>query len=241
MARVIVAIGHHDADPGAVANETTEHAEVKKVVEQVQKEFQAEGVEIFVPPTSLTLPEKIEWINEYFTADDFLIEVHLNSGADATATGVSTWYCDGKEPEKQVSEYFASALSTRMNLKNRGAKPDTTNRHGRLGIVRDTIPHSWLFEIAFISNPSDLEKFRRKGVSAIKESVTDLFLSGNPLLPQSEQWPFRDVPPSHFAFEAIKKSKAKGIISGYENQIFRPNSGITRAEILILLDRLGSL
>ncbi|MEI7511729.1 MAG: N-acetylmuramoyl-L-alanine amidase [Candidatus Peregrinibacteria bacterium] len=241
MARVVLAIGHHDHDPGAVANGTTEHAEVKAVVEAVQKELQQDSVEVFIPPTSLTLPEKIQWINQYFTADDFVIEIHLNSSADPAPTGVSTWYCDGKDPERKVSEYFANALSMRMNLKNMGAKPDTANRHGRLGIVRDTIPHSWLFEVGFISHADDLEKFRRKGVSAIKECVTDLFLGGNPLLPAEAVWPFRDVPPSHFAFEAIKKAKGKGVISGYENQIFRPNSGITRGEMLVLLERLGSL
>lgn len=238
MPKVVLAIGHHDNDPGAVGNGTTEHAEVKRVVLEAMQILKERGVDIITPPTSLSLTEKVAWINANTNADDFSIEVHLDS-AGATATGISTWYCAGKTKERTVAEYFANALSTRMNLRNRGAKKDTDNRHGRLAIVRDITCHGWLFEMGFLTNSGDLQKFREKGVQTLVDCVIDLFLGGNVLLPEADRWPFRDVPPNYFAFDAIKKGKAKGIIQPKE--YFYPNTPITRGEQMILLERLGLL
>ena len=41
---------------------------------------------------------------------------------------------------------------------------------------------------------------------------------------------FRDVPRNHWAYEAIMEMAERGIIKGYEDGTFRPNSHITRAE-----------
>jgi hypothetical protein len=41
---------------------------------------------------------------------------------------------------------------------------------------------------------------------------------------------FRDVPKSHWAYEAIEKMAELGIINGYENGLFKPNQVVSRAE-----------
>jgi N-acetylmuramoyl-L-alanine amidase len=238
MPKIFLAIGHNDSDPGAVSSGTTEHAEVKKVVEIAAENLKKMGVDLFVPPTNLNLAEKISWINDRANATDFAIEIHLDAGS-ATATGSSVWFLVENETEKSVAEYFAPVLAARLGVGNRGAKPDTSNNHGRLGFVRDTICPAFLFECGFLTNSTDLQKFRENGESAIFESVVDLFLAGNPLLNPSDAWAFRDVPPAHFAFDAVKKAKQKGILTDHPE--FRPNDPISRGEVLVLFERLSLL
>ncbi|MGL5063646.1 MAG: glycoside hydrolase family 10 protein [Microcoleus sp.] len=47
--------------------------------------------------------------------------------------------------------------------------------------------------------------------------------------------PFADVPASHWAAAAIQKAFSLKFISGYPNNIFKPESSITRAEALVAL------
>ncbi len=48
-----------------------------------------------------------------------------------------------------------------------------------------------------------------------------------------EYIPFVDVPASHWAFSAIKKSYETVFISGFPNRLFRPSNRITRANALV--------
>lgn len=241
MSRIILSIGHHDNDPGAVANSTTEHNEIKFLVNQAFLELKNRGIDCYIVPTNLNLTQKVHWINSNFSSNDFCIEFHIDAASNPNASGSSVWYCAGKETEKSIAEYFSSILSLRLHLSNRGFFKDTDNRHGRLAIVRDTIPHAWLFEMGFLTNVSDLQNLRQRGKNAIVECCVDFLLGGNPLIKEDDKWYFRDVPKNHFAFNAIKKAKLRGVVKGYSDNTFKPNASISRAELLVILDRLGML
>ena len=53
--------------------------------------------------------------------------------------------------------------------------------------------------------------------------------------------PFRDVFSDHWAFAAIEKAKKKGIMRGYEDGTFRPDAPVTRADLAVVLERIGAL
>ena len=46
---------------------------------------------------------------------------------------------------------------------------------------------------------------------------------------------FIDVDDTHWAFDAIKKCKENGIVNGYPDGSFKPNTPITRAELCYIL------
>lgn len=48
---------------------------------------------------------------------------------------------------------------------------------------------------------------------------------------------FKDVPETHWAYEAINKLAELGVIEGYEDGTFHPDEPITRAEAVALLNR----
>ncbi|QOS99781.1 S-layer homology domain-containing protein [Brevibacterium sp. JNUCC-42] len=68
-----------------------------------------------------------------------------------------------------------------------------------------------------------------KKISALLLSFLLLF-SMMPLLAQAKSTNFWDVPRDHWAYEAITDMAKKGVIDGYSDGSFRPNSKVTRAE-----------
>lgn len=48
---------------------------------------------------------------------------------------------------------------------------------------------------------------------------------------------FKDVPETHWAYEAIEELAEKGIINGYEDGTFKPDEAVTRAELATMLNR----
>lgn len=53
-----------------------------------------------------------------------------------------------------------------------------------------------------------------------------------------ESLTFSDVKSDRWSYEYIKKMAEKGILKGYEDGSFRPENGITRAEIAVVLERM---
>lgn len=61
-----------------------------------------------------------------------------------------------------------------------------------------------------------------------------------PPTPPSTTTSFTDVPTSHFAYTAVEKLKARGIISGCTATTFCPNNKLTRGEMAVMTARLLS-
>lgn len=70
------------------------------------------------------------------------------------------------------------------------------------------------------------------------------YIGAKRILPEKVTLPkgeFFDVAKSHWAYPAINDFTKRGIISGYEDQTFKPNSNITRAQAATILVRLLNL
>ena len=80
------------------------------------------------------------------------------------------------EKSKLIAKTLIDKYCDITGYKNRGAKPDTSTRHGRLGWIRDTKPWATLIECCFIDNKDDMKKFEVDMVAyAIYEGVCDIF------------------------------------------------------------------
>lgn len=54
-------------------------------------------------------------------------------------------------------------------------------------------------------------------------------------LKESRPQRFTDVPKNHWAYDAIARATASGIVSGYSDMSFRPNRYVTRAEMTVMI------
>ncbi|MBO8169636.1 MAG: S-layer homology domain-containing protein [Thermoanaerobacteraceae bacterium] len=57
-------------------------------------------------------------------------------------------------------------------------------------------------------------------------------------LPPGRNNPFKDISQDHWAYDTILAAASGGIVSGYADNTFRPDSSITRAELAVLLHRV---
>ncbi len=60
-------------------------------------------------------------------------------------------------------------------------------------------------------------------------------MSQSPAVAQS-QW-FPDVPPEHFAFEAVEWAAEVGVTTGYTDGTFKPERPLTKADAALFLER----
>jgi N-acetylmuramoyl-L-alanine amidase len=157
--RVMLTAGHGGGDPGVQGPAgRTEAAECIDIVNRAAAKFRQEGrIEAVVVPHGLGLRGAIDWINARYPGHDdgYCIEVHKNA-AGGQGTGVEGWFLAGNEQARQLAVAVVGELSRVTRLRDRGAKPDDQNRHGRLGWVRQTRPWAGLFECGFI----DRDHFR---------------------------------------------------------------------------------
>lgn len=54
----------------------------------------------------------------------------------------------------------------------------------------------------------------------------------------ADENPFPDIDKSHWAYDAVMKLEASGLLSGYEDGTFRPENTITRAEVMTVINKL---
>ncbi|HOP80625.1 MAG TPA: S-layer homology domain-containing protein, partial [Armatimonadota bacterium] len=57
-------------------------------------------------------------------------------------------------------------------------------------------------------------------------------------VPVFAQGPFADVPPDHWAYEAVNELQEDGILIGYPDGTFRGNRAITRYEFAVAIARM---
>lgn len=169
---ISLADGAHDPDAnndGIKNDPISERKEAEDVTRELVARLQADPQLKTIPVFTIGLGERLnvaaktKKINDicrtrgFTAADSLLVEIHLNSSGEATANGLEVWYYSGDETAKAFALTLAASLKEATGMPYHGTpvKGDTSNRHGRLGIVRDTIPLAALFELGFISNRED--------------------------------------------------------------------------------------
>jgi hypothetical protein len=167
---IFLAIGHSTSDPGAVANNTQEHTEVKNIVQRVYYALLIRGLQVIKIPEEYDLAQQIQAINTLGTKEDVVFNIHMNAGV-ATASGVQVFYYGGSADSKKRAQEMLPILVSTTGLPSAEATADTDSRWGRLGIIRDTTPWAFLIELGFISNPSDLATVRRTGATALLQVI----------------------------------------------------------------------
>lgn len=151
----IICAGHGGGDSGAIGQGTTEAATTIDIVNRLADLIRADGrFSVYVVPHELGLVASIAHINARYKNinDGYALEIHKNSAVGAH--GVETWYFSGYDTSKAYAQKIQNGLKT-TGLPDRGVKGDATNRHGRLGFVRDTNVYAGLAECGFITNGGD--------------------------------------------------------------------------------------
>lgn len=245
---IIISIGHSGGQVGAVAHNTTEYNECEKIGKKVVENLLESKVDVKLADTTLDLSKRITSINSYSTINDILIELHMDS-ASPQAEGATMFYYAGDEKSKDMAESFIDVYTKETGIKKRKSLGDTQNRHGRLGIIRDTKPRAFLIELGFISNEKDLAIVREKSVDALCNSILAMIgivpEENNPknavaswaeasFIKAEKKGFSRDNPTDPVDQVRLRKILVK---AGY--QIQDNNNPVTYQEMIVVLDREG--
>lgn len=173
MKTICLSAGHSNSDPGAVFKDLGEAALTKQVTPLAAQYLRKHGIGVLEVPDTLSLPETIKWINDRKEQIQQCVELHFNSGG---GTGVEGWYYNNDAESKKFTQFILDALMAETGLASRGAKDESTNRHGRLGFVHDTVPLACLIELAFIDGDYNFLK-SQDGIKRLAKGVCRGILS----------------------------------------------------------------
>jgi len=165
---IYLSAGHHDKDPGAVANGYKE-ADLTKEARNT--------IALRCNPKSLILDKDWETNPQYQGRikpgdGSVLFDIHFNS-ASATATGTECYVRAIDFQNKNSLSYKMAAeicelTSKILRVPNRGVKPDNQSQHSRIGILHKGAGVSVLWEICFISNTMNMNSYKAKKEEVLK-------------------------------------------------------------------------
>ena len=248
--------GHgKDRDPGAIGPYGTKEADITQAIAlQLGNYILALGQEAFLCDRSLYASERA--VQASREKCDILISLHTNAGR-SSAQGIEAWFAHGNEDGKRLASAILGVLIAETGAVSRGSKDDADwrpasdpNWTGGMGVLRYFPGPAVLLELLFISNPVEEKllsspEFQQKCAHAIACGVLDFLNSwkkGNQGSSNSSQAPdpFPDLSPTLWAGKARKIAlalKDLGILTGYEDDTFRPEQPITRIEAASLIYR----
>lgn len=167
--------GHSTQDSGAAAYGQKE-AELCMRLRDTLAEYLWKQFKVYLVPDDLDLVQSIKWVND--RSEDLesglAFSIHLNAGG---GNGAEAFYFASGSPKSQkIAQTAIDKYCALTGYFNRGAKPDTSARAGRLGWIRDTKPWACLIECCFIDNKEDMAKFNAEKMAyAMYEGICDVY------------------------------------------------------------------
>ena len=166
MPVLVIDSGHGGIDSGAVATINGKQVMEKYVAwdysQAILKAAQSASLECYVVPhtTETTqggarLANRVAFSNSK-NATHFLC-IHLDYDDSVFATGVSTWWPSTTPESEDYANRVLHTFAATEGLPARGDYPDTSNHHGRLGVLHGhNTKKVVLVETGFVSNPKDV-------------------------------------------------------------------------------------
>ena len=166
-------------DPGAVSGDLIEKDIALDVARHTRTFLNRCPVDVFLTregdDPEHTLLDVDEIVNSHQPTVG--ISIHVNS-AGAGATGAEGWYTVGGYDDtgsQQLAALLSASIATHFSIPDRGAKPETSNRHGSLYIHHWQTP-SALVEVGFLQGDAALLRERRPDFGRAIAQATLVYL-----------------------------------------------------------------
>lgn len=166
---IYLSAGHHNSDSGAVANGYKESDLTKEVRNLTVKNLD---------PKTIIQDKDSENNSQYQSrikpgSGSVVFDIHFNSG-QSIATGVECFvnasdFMDKNSLSFKLASEVCEITTKTLGIKNRGVKVEGASQHSRIGILNLKAGISVLWEVAFISNVSDMAQFNTKKEQLTKE------------------------------------------------------------------------
>lgn len=202
---------------------------------------QYEGVEtMFVHAMDRDVPlaERTGSANRW--GADLYLSIHANAAGNGewnAARGVETFvYTTRPAPAVALANALQRQLVKATGLADRGVK--SADFH----VLRETHMAAVLVECGFMTHREEAEllksdSYRRKCAQAIVAAIVECY----GLKRKQAEPPLVDDISGHWAEVSLRKAIATQAITGFPDGSYQPDQPVTRAQLAMILDRLGLL
>ena len=156
MKTLLISAGHSVKDPGAAGNGLREADVVTELRNIVSFYLTRNNIAHTVDADSLTKNLPLATTIKLARNHDIAVEFHCNASSEPRATGVETL---GGKGTLDLGSALCKAIAEVLGIRNRGAKPEASGQHSRLGFVR---AGGLIVELFFITNPKDVAVYQAK-------------------------------------------------------------------------------
>ncbi len=171
---IFISAGHHNSDPGAVANGYIERDLTKEARNLIV---------LNLDKKNLIQDKDFETNSQYQGrikpgSGSVVFDIHFNSGSP-TAGGTECYvnqkdFADKNSLSYKMATEICKVTSQILGIRNRGVKADNQSQHSKIGILNLGSGISVLWEICFISSVIDMLNYMQKKNELLKEIATIL-------------------------------------------------------------------
>ncbi len=160
---IFLSAGHHNADPGAVANGIKESDLTKELRALIAVYLKSKNHGVILDLDSET---NSQYQSRIKPGDgSVLCDLHFNASPKASATGTEVIVANNANGiELKLAAELAAGTAKILGITNRGVKTESQSARGKIGILNLKAGIDCLIEVCFISNPSDVEKYQAKKI-----------------------------------------------------------------------------
>lgn len=246
--RVVIDPGHGGSDPGAVGPTGLKEKDVVLAISlALAEQLKNYGITIRLTredDRAVALYDRPRLANNMQA--DLLLSIHCNAFDSPQANGIEIFHSykgdygqKYQSEAKRIASIVQDELVQATGLADRGIKTRLVDRKDSpiygldyYAVIRKADCPTLLLEIGFITNPAEealLQStyFQQKTAWAIANGI-------------ARTYGFTDYT-GHWAEKSIRKAIGAGIMKGYGDGTWRPEQPVTRAELAVILDRLGVL
>lgn len=164
MRKIFLTAGHRGGTSGANYNGICEAEETIWLRNEIADMLKHKGVEVEIDNDGASLSQVIATINSSCKPTDICVDLHFNAFANPSANGTEVIKpFNFNDTEIEIAEDLLYATCMTLNTKNRGVRREGEGtRHSRLAMLSDVRCNSVLLEVCFISNVSDLNKYKER-------------------------------------------------------------------------------
>ena len=245
--KIVLDGGHGGHDPGAVGHGLREKDLTLTIVRHIGRLLsEYEGVEIIYTRTDdrfIGLSERAAIANK--AKADFFLSVHINASGSGKGTGFESFIFNGNVSNATVA--YQNVIHQEI-MKAIGNVQDRGKKRANYAVLRETNMPALLTENLFIDNSSDAAKlksgqFLQQIAYGHVQGIVKAFglkkkKGGQTTVPKNVK---KDDITGHWAEASIRKAMKSGIIKGYGDGRFGSDDPVTRAQLAVILDRLGLL
>lgn len=248
---VIIDAGHGGKDPGAVSNGIRESDLTLKISLYQQKRFKELGVPVKMTRTTdytMSIDHRSKVIKD--SGMKHCICNHINAGGGDGSEVIYSIYGSNKMPLMVLDHLKAVGQNARRvftrTLPN-NPKADYYGVHRNTGAVE-----TWIIEYGFLDSKADDVMQLKTHWETFAEAVVKAYCSyaGYKYTTPAKQKPpmngggnvpktrYSDVPKNHSNYDNIERAAELGLMNGYGDGTFKPDTPLTRSQLATVAVRL---